>query len=685
MNATGIDRNFGGQFWLSTARYACHCLVPVTHLVPFFIANLIRFIWVTFQIADICEETCDDGIRKALQSLPEDLAATYTRALLKIHKKNASLSLAQKVFKWMVCATRPLSMDEIKEAISISPLDKHLERSKITTDDSGILKACANLAVVDVDEDTIRFAHYSVKEFLLSTPADSISSIHFQYSDAAYEVAEICVTYLSFNAFGMQISKQTAQEKIDLSSLASPFLLRESYFEWVGKMLFNSWAYFRGHKASQLVSINWDKFLKPTRVPPAQSFQKQFRLLDYVIENWASHTITLTDSNRKLWSKFRLLTFEKELGFTFRPWGQSGTVKDLPYMSLVYWAIQEGHGAFLKLLLEPPKGPSLPHYFAQEVEEEGDRIPLLILGLRLSVRKGHDKVVRMLLEIGHQQRYANINPDSLFDIAVQNKHSAVIWLLLLESGVSKSARDRVLLEMAWSGHDAIVKLLLDYGADGDTLYRALLEAARGDHYAISKLLLENGADGARALLKAAQGGHGAAVKLLLKCEVDGTKALVEAARDGNNAAGKILLECETNGAKALFEAARGGHNAAVKILLECEVDGTKALVKAARDGHDAVVKLLLECGVDGTKALFEAARGGHNAAVKILLEYGVDGTKALVEAARDGHDAAVKLLLKCGVNKTKTLLKVAMGHLYESSERDFDTTTKGWFWPDSSL
>lgn len=38
-----------------------------------------KFLWVTFQIYDICRENNDDDIRKVLKSSPRGLDATYTR------------------------------------------------------------------------------------------------------------------------------------------------------------------------------------------------------------------------------------------------------------------------------------------------------------------------------------------------------------------------------------------------------------------------------------------------------------------------------------------------------------------------------------------------------------------------------------------------------------------------------
>jgi len=106
--------------------------------------------------------------------------------------------MAKKTFKWIICAKRPLFMDELKEAVAVELGDKDLNHNRIPSDDSRIIRACANLVVFDKDDRKVSLAHHTVKEFLLgpwpiATPTSS--TFCFDLSKANKELAGVCLTY----------------------------------------------------------------------------------------------------------------------------------------------------------------------------------------------------------------------------------------------------------------------------------------------------------------------------------------------------------------------------------------------------------------------------------------------------------------------------------------------------------
>lgn len=69
---------------------------------PCFMSTLTssRFLWVFFQIEDICTQTSDDDIATAIHSLPRDLPETYQRAHAKV-VKNSKVAIGKKCFdRW---------------------------------------------------------------------------------------------------------------------------------------------------------------------------------------------------------------------------------------------------------------------------------------------------------------------------------------------------------------------------------------------------------------------------------------------------------------------------------------------------------------------------------------------------------------------------------------------------------
>ncbi|KAL8848571.1 MAG: hypothetical protein Q9221_006404 [Calogaya cf. arnoldii] len=74
------------------------------------------FLWVFFQLDDLCEAPSDALIRKTLQNLPNGLVETYDRILKKIWRDTVKRDMVRKAFMWMGCARRPLRIEELREA-----------------------------------------------------------------------------------------------------------------------------------------------------------------------------------------------------------------------------------------------------------------------------------------------------------------------------------------------------------------------------------------------------------------------------------------------------------------------------------------------------------------------------------------------------------------------------------------
>ena len=600
-------------------------------------------------------------------------------------------ALAQRIFKWIVCAKRPLLITELAEAIAFAPSDRSWDPTKIP-DHSRLIQACGNLVVFD-DDRTVRLAHHSVQQFLLEPPTkDSIPEFHFQRSEANVEAGEICVTYLSFSDFETQITiskpdnlREVPGPAAILDSVASPLGIR-----YVTSSIFKLGQYIRtGRVEQQPLTFDLAKFAK-LKKPPPPSLEEKYCFLRYAIENWLSHTSAFSEDNT-MWKSFRYLAMDKPTGFDIRAWGDSDSSNGLPYMGLFHWAIDAGHVPLLKLLLQLPKGSDLHAYCRQESEEgrstvfnashrgHANVIEFLLnqdcidardgRPLIKAAESGYDFAVRILQEHG---LCVDAKTEAL-QIAAARGHAAVMHVLLendppldLQNGWGKFALD----EAVKKGSDGVLVVLLGKAANFDAAVTdlekiwggtALHEAAKRDFDGLVKLLLqEKGVypdskdEGGRTPLSwAAEKGHEAVVRLLL----------VEKGVDPD-------FKDDTYGQTPLSWAAEKGHEAVVRLLLmekgvdpdSKDRDGRTPLWWAAGIGHEAVVRLLLvEKGVGldskddtyGQTPLSQAAGNGYEAVVRLLLvEKGVDpdskdryGQTPLSLAAKNGHEAVVRLLL----------------------------------------
>ncbi|UKZ56001.1 hypothetical protein TrVGV298_009825 [Trichoderma virens] len=296
-------------------------------------------------------------------------------------------------------------------------------------------------------------------------------------------------------------------------------------------------------------------------------------------------------------------------------------------------------------------------------------------------------------------------------------------------------RRELLLSAARRGHEPIVKLLLENGADTevkDTTGKTLLIiAAEGGHKHVVRLLLEKGADiyasnshGKTPLIIAAEGGHEHVVRLLLEKGADiyasnshGKTPLIIAAEEGHEHIVRLLLEkgadaneSNSHGKTPLIIAAEEGHEHVVRLLLEKGANANesgrhrnKVLLIAVERGHEHIVRLLLEKGADiyasnshGKTPLIIAAEEGHEHVVRLLLEKGANANesgrhknKVLPIAVERGHEHIVRLLLEketdaneSGWHSNKVLpIAVEQGHEHIVRlllEKGADANASGW-------
>ena len=74
------------------------------------------FLWVFFQLDDLCEAPSDALIRQTLQNLPNGLIETYERVLAKIWRDKIKRLMVQRIFMWLRSARRPLAIKKLREA-----------------------------------------------------------------------------------------------------------------------------------------------------------------------------------------------------------------------------------------------------------------------------------------------------------------------------------------------------------------------------------------------------------------------------------------------------------------------------------------------------------------------------------------------------------------------------------------
>ena len=280
-----------------------------------------RFLWCFFQIEDICSQTCGDDIRKTILSLPKDLPESYERALYRIiHAEK--VDIAAQVFRLVAAAKRPLSIEELREAIAVEPLTSRINEGRLVNERQ-LVPWCASLIVQDEDEHLIQFAHHSVKEFLLSdSDRAPPSCFEIRLREASHELAETCLTYLGFDAFKTQVVK-VSRTQVPLAPLTPKSILETSLSTSKSSTLYRSWQKlerFLGKQSDYNADV-WgqlDSLREGFDNRPVPNLRAHHSFLAYASEYWLTHTVKLRPGD-SYWGSWRSLVLSNGT-VAARPW-----------------------------------------------------------------------------------------------------------------------------------------------------------------------------------------------------------------------------------------------------------------------------------------------------------------------------------------------------------------------------
>ncbi|KAK4060872.1 uncharacterized protein Triagg1_10564 [Trichoderma aggressivum f. europaeum] len=118
------------------------------------------FRWAYLQWEELKKLRTNQRIRERLGKLPKSLTEAYEE----IYSENEEKDVLQRVVKWVLCARRPLTSEELLMAIR---LERNLESLTISDpiDESTLESICSHLVVLDSQLKVWKFPHASVAEY----------------------------------------------------------------------------------------------------------------------------------------------------------------------------------------------------------------------------------------------------------------------------------------------------------------------------------------------------------------------------------------------------------------------------------------------------------------------------------------------------------------------------------------
>ena len=311
------------------------------------ITFVLRFLWVAFQIEDLCRQKSDAEIRHTLKTLPKDLPETYQRALSRIIK-DGNQKLANQIFRWVAAAKRPLRLEELREAIAVVPGDEFLDRERLVNNADSLVPSCGGLLVSDDEDIVVQFVHHTVQEFLISEEYQTVAdSFHYDLPEVDLMAGEICVTYLNFNDFKRQLIPQQRSTPIIQPSniLESPTLTGQGRMTEYGLKFARIVA---KRSKTKFNIVQHLETIKGLERDDSLQLQVQYAFLAYARSFWLSHTKSFSEVAPPIMNMWRQLIVTNHQ-VAPQPWfGEDGV---LCMGDLLDYIVEESHCAIIDCLL----------------------------------------------------------------------------------------------------------------------------------------------------------------------------------------------------------------------------------------------------------------------------------------------------------------------------------------------
>ncbi|KAI0199405.1 hypothetical protein F4808DRAFT_216865 [Astrocystis sublimbata] len=182
------------------------------------------FLQVFLLVEELRAQVDDKAIIDAVATLPKNMEDTVRRVLHRISSREDS-DLALNALAWVASVVRPLSIDELQEAMVIEIGQQYTNPERLCRDAKDIIASCQGLLCIDEEDGSVTFTHQSIRQFLVEhrfpsgdqgLPSYDSTAFHIDIEGADHFVGEICVTYLHFSDF--QSALDQLPEPMDLDN-----------------------------------------------------------------------------------------------------------------------------------------------------------------------------------------------------------------------------------------------------------------------------------------------------------------------------------------------------------------------------------------------------------------------------------------------------------------------------------
>ncbi|KAJ6032624.1 hypothetical protein N7540_003356 [Penicillium herquei] len=646
-----------------------------------------RFRWAELQIIELKQCLGPEEVEEVLNAVPETLEDAYRQVLNRI-KRNRDKQLARDVFMTICCSPIALDLNLVAAIVGVSFPDS-------------IPMVCTT-QLVSVYEEQIRFAHFSVQEFLI-VPETGGPYHECQFSQTSGHM------FLLTKTLNCLLEQRTLLTKTEVKAKAKG----QAFFLYAAK-------YWNTNLAAlgdldQLSSEMQDKidgiFTEPNVYYNwVRGSFGIWRFSDDVEENSSS----LEEYDEPLYQASSMGLFRTVTKLLNQDADHDAESMAYRYGRAVQAASNKGHEMIVRLLFDR----------GADVNTEAGRYGG---ALQLASAGGYENIVRLLLDQGAEVDADGLISGTALQAASKKGHENIVRLLLdhkADVNAQGGEHGSPLKAAIWEGHENIVELLLDQGAEfstqrgyHETTMSAFSAAVYLGRANIVQILLDRGADLSAyglftdLLQTVIREGHEEILGMLLSRapDMDGQETIncadfmvEQTITCGNESIMQMLLDrgVDVNtqllsGKNILQTASFKGQANIVQLLLDRDADinahpeGSSALLIAIFAEHKEIVQMLLDHGAElNTQEASEmtelqaASSKGFEEIVRILLDRGADVNmqggeygNALQAASAEGYKQIMQLLLDRGAKVNAQGGKYGNALLAVLSDKIISTTS----------
>ena len=150
-----------------------------------------NFLWTYLVLQELADTLSVQQAYEVLDSVPNGMDGLYLRILEALMNNPRNRDIAKAILKWTVCSSRPLKIDELKEALRLD-INVTLPRLETT-----LGSVTGNLLYVDTNNKA-QLAHQTVRSFLTRDNSDGLPNNDFTIvkSREHLSIGRVCLAYL---------------------------------------------------------------------------------------------------------------------------------------------------------------------------------------------------------------------------------------------------------------------------------------------------------------------------------------------------------------------------------------------------------------------------------------------------------------------------------------------------------